>query len=126
MAVVERQDPRDALICSHAARQFARGLAAGARVGTSSLRRRAFLAHLRPDIMPLELRGNVPTRIEKLQQGDYDAIILASAGLGGSGSNSTSPPLAVEDFTPAVSQGAIGVCARGEMMPNAALAARAR
>ncbi len=50
-------------------------------MGTSSLRRRAFIARLRPDIELLELRGNVPTRIERMKNGDYDAIILAAAGL---------------------------------------------
>src|SRR5262249_53552933 len=79
VAVVERQDPRDALL-SRTGVAFA-DLPAGSRVGTSSLRRRAFLAHLRPDIQAMELRGNVPTRVEKLQKGEYDAIILASAGL---------------------------------------------
>jgi hydroxymethylbilane synthase len=92
----------------------------GARVGTSSLRRRAFLARLRPDITPVELRGNVPTRIEKLQRGDYDAIILASAGLSRLGlANHISAYLPVEDFTPAVSQGAIGCCSRSDDVETA-------
>jgi len=111
VAVVERQDPRDALL----ARSYKSlsDLPTGARVGTSSLRRRAFLARLRPDIKPVELRGNVPTRIEKLERGEYDAIILATAGLNRLGlSKHISAYLPVEEFTPAVSQGAVGCCAR--------------
>jgi hydroxymethylbilane synthase len=111
VAVVERQDPRDALL-SRSGASFA-DLPAGSRVGTSSLRRRAFLAHLRPDIQAMELRGNVPTRVEKLQKGEYDAIILASAGLARLGLDKhITARLAVADFTPAVSQGAIGCCSR--------------
>jgi hydroxymethylbilane synthase len=111
VAVVERQDPRDALL-SRSGAAFA-DLPAGSRIGTSSLRRRAFLAHLRPDIEAMELRGNVPTRVEKLQKGEYDAIILASAGLARLGLDKhITTRLAVKDFTPAVSQGAIGCCSR--------------
>jgi hydroxymethylbilane synthase len=111
VAIVERQDPRDALL-SRTGASFA-DLPAGSRVGTSSLRRRAFLAHLRPDIQAMELRGNVPTRVEKLQKGEYDAIILASAGLARLGLDKhITARLPVSDFTPAVSQGAIGCCAR--------------
>lgn len=110
-AVVERQDPRDALLTRTGASLA--DLPRGARVGTSSLRRRAFLARARPDITPLELRGNVPTRIEKLHKGEYDAIILACAGLSRLGlSQHISAHLPVETFTPAVSQGAIGCCTR--------------
>jgi hydroxymethylbilane synthase len=112
VAVVERQDPRDALLARGAGTTL-KSLPAGARVGTSSLRRRAFLARARPDIVPMELRGNVPTRIEKLQKGEYDAIILASAGLGRLGlEGHITERLDVEVFTPAVSQGAIGCCSR--------------
>lgn len=111
-AVLEREDPRDALIAAKKERSLA-DLPQGARVGTSSLRRRAFLARARPDIVPLELRGNVPTRIEKLRHGEYDAIILATAGLKRLGlEDRICARLAVEEFPPAVSQGAIGVCAR--------------
>jgi hydroxymethylbilane synthase len=85
----------------------------GARIGTSSLRRRAFLARARPDAVLLELRGNVPTRIQRLRGGDYDAIILAAAGLKRLGlADEVSEYLAPEAFPPAVSQGVIGVCAR--------------
>lgn len=120
VAVVERQDPRDALLIGTHAQgsskaQSLADLRQGARVGTSSLRRRAFLARLRPDIVPVELRGNVPTRIEKLQHGEYDAIILASAGLGRLGlEKHITARLPIEDVTPAVSQGAIGCCSRAD------------
>ena len=68
-----------------------------------------FCARLRPDAELLELRGNVPTRIERLQQGDYDAIILAAAGLKRLGlAGHISEYLAPESFPPAVSQGVIG------------------
>jgi hydroxymethylbilane synthase len=111
IAIIERQDPRDALL-SRAGAALA-DLPAGSRVGTSSLRRRAFLARLRPDIQAMELRGNVPTRVEKLQKGEYDAIILASAGLARLGLDKhITARLPLEDFTPAVSQGAIGCCSR--------------
>jgi hydroxymethylbilane synthase len=111
IAVIERQDPRDALL-SRAGATLA-DLPPGSRIGTSSLRRRAFLARLRPDIQAMELRGNVPTRVEKLHKGEYDAIILASAGLVRLGLDKhITSRLPLEDFTPAVSQGAIGCCSR--------------
>jgi hydroxymethylbilane synthase len=110
-ATLPRADPRDALI-SRSAASLAQ-LPRGARIGTSSLRRRAFLARARPDATLLELRGNVPTRIERLRRGDYDAIVLAAAGLERLGlERQVSEYLAAEHFPPAVSQGVIGVCAR--------------
>jgi len=110
-ATLRRADPRDALVSRGGAPL--RQLPAGARIGTSSLRRRAFLARLRPDAVLLELRGNVPTRIERLQRGDYDAIVVAAAGLERLDlQRHVSEYLAPEEFPPAVSQGVIGVCAR--------------
>jgi hydroxymethylbilane synthase len=110
-AALEREDPRDAVLSRSGARLME--LPKGARVGTSSLRRRAFIARLRPDIELLELRGNVPTRIERMQNGDYDAIILAAAGLRRLELDQhISELLPVDEFPPAVSQGAIGVCMR--------------
>jgi hydroxymethylbilane synthase len=110
-AALEREDPRDALLSRSGARLV--DLPRGARLGTSSLRRRAFVARARPDIELLELRGNVPTRIERLQSGDYDAIILAAAGLRRLElQQHVSELLSLEEFPPAVSQGAIGVCMR--------------
>jgi len=110
-ALLPRADPRDALLSRSGAGLAA--LPAGARIGTSSLRRRAFIASMRPDAVLLELRGNVPTRVERLQRGDYDAIVLAAAGLTRLGlAQHVSEYLSPESFPPAVSQGVIGVCAR--------------
>jgi len=117
-AVMEREDPRDALLLaaergSGAPAGSAAGLEAlprGARIGTSSLRRRAFLARWRPDLDLAELRGNVPTRIRKLDEGQYDGIVLAAAGVKRLGlAHRISAYLPFETFLPAVSQGAIGV-----------------
>lgn len=112
-ATLPRGDPRDVLVSRGGATLAA--LARGARIGTSSLRRCALLARARPDAVLLELRGNVPTRIEKLQRGDYDAIVLAAAGLARLGlERHVSEYLAPESFPPAISQGVIGVCARAD------------
>lgn len=111
LAVLPREDAQDALV-SHSGQPLAQ-LPAGARVGTSSLRRRAFLARARPDLTLHELRGNVPTRLQRLQRGDYNAIVLAAAGLKRLGlEHHITQRLPVDEFPPAVSQGAIGVCAR--------------
>ena len=110
-AVLLREDPRDALVTRSGG-----GLASlpkGASVGTSSLRRRAFLAHARPDLQNMELRGNVPTRLQKLDDGQYDAILLATAGLKRLGlAHRISEKLPTREFPNAVAQGAIGVCTR--------------
>jgi hydroxymethylbilane synthase len=110
-AVLRREDPRDALISRSGAPLSQ--LPRGARVGTSSLRRRAFLTRARPDLALMELRGNVPTRLQRLEEGDYDAIILAAAGLKRLGlEQRITQHLSPDEFPPAVSQGAIGICAR--------------
>jgi hydroxymethylbilane synthase len=110
-ATLPREDSRDALVSRSGAPLAA--LPRGARIGTSSLRRRAFLARARPDAVLAELRGNVPTRIKRLREGDYDAIILAAAGLRRLGlADQVSEYLSPTAFPPAVSQGVIGVCAR--------------
>jgi hydroxymethylbilane synthase len=110
-AVLLREDPRDALITRSGGNLAS--LPKGARVGTSSLRRRAFLAHARPDLQHMELRGNVPTRLQKLDDGQYDAILLATAGLKRLGlEHRISEKLPTRDFPNAVAQGAIGVCTR--------------
>jgi hydroxymethylbilane synthase len=83
-AVSERADPRDVLLVHEEAFDPQGGLLAvkrGATVGTSAARRRAQLKHHRPDLEVAELRGNVPTRVEKLRRGRYDAVLLAAAGL---------------------------------------------
>ena len=112
-ATLPREDPRDALISASGATLSA--LPQGARVGTSSLRRRAFLARARPDAVLLELRGNVPTRVERLRKGDYEAIILAAAGLKRLGlAEQITEYLGVGTWPPAVAQGVIGICARAD------------
>ena len=112
-AVLEREDPRDAIVSRGGAPLSE--LPQGARIGTSSLRRRAFLTRARRDLQLLELRGNVPTRLERLEGGDYDAIVLAAAGLKRLGlEHRITQHLAPGEFPPAVSQGAIGVCARAD------------
>ena len=85
-------------------------LPAGATVGTSSMRRRAQLLHSRPDLHMKEIRGNIDTRLRKLHQGEYDALILAEAGLarlGLAGEITQSLPMSV--ILPAVGQGALGL-----------------
>jgi hydroxymethylbilane synthase len=110
-ATLARGDPRDAFV-SRDGTPLAQ-LPRGARIGTSSLRRRAFLRRARPDAQLLDLRGNVPTRLERLRAGDYDAIVLAAAGLERLGrAAEITERLPGEAFPPAVSQGIIGVCAR--------------
>ncbi len=112
-AILTREDPRDALISRSGASLSQ--LPRGARVGTSSLRRRAFLNRARADLALLELRGNVPTRLERLERDDYDAIILAAAGLKRLGlEHKITQHLSPDEFPPAVSQGAIGICTRAD------------
>jgi hydroxymethylbilane synthase len=107
-AVTEREDPRDAF-CS---RNFARieDLPQGSRVGTSSLRRQAQLKAVRPDLDIYPLRGNVDTRLRKLEQGEYDAIILATAGLKRLGKMELLKQIIpVEIMCPAAGQGALAI-----------------
>jgi hydroxymethylbilane synthase len=107
-AVLERDDPRDALVGAPGV-TLAR-LPAGARVGTSSLRRRAQLAAVRSDLAIVDVRGNVPTRLEKVRQGEMDAVVLALAGLKRLGLESDiSEVLDPEDLVPAPGQGALAV-----------------
>ena len=107
-AIGRREDVRDALLSNSGAALAS--LPRGARVGTSSLRRQSQLLHARPDLQMLELRGNVDTRIAKLKRGDYDAIVLAKAGLDRLGlSGNISEVLPHEVSLPAAGQGAIGI-----------------
>jgi hydroxymethylbilane synthase len=107
-AITRRDDPRDAF-CSARYASF-ESLPAGAVVGTSSPRRRALLAALRPDLRYENLRGNVDTRLRKLDGGAYDAVVLAMAGLNRLGLRSTHVvPFPVEQVVPAVGQGALAV-----------------
>lgn len=115
-AVLEREDPRDVVLFSPSLTEKLGSpgspglLPQGAKVGTSSLRRRSLLARWRPDLELLDLRGNVPTRIKKLDEGPYDAIVLAAAGVKRLGlSHRISAYLPFEFFLPAASQGAIGI-----------------
>jgi len=107
-AIPERADPRDALV-SNRFRDLA-SLPAGARVGTSSLRRESQLRAARPDLRVQPLRGNVPTRLRKLDAGDYDAILLAAAGLKRLGlTERITLVLPTEASLPAAGQGALGI-----------------
>jgi len=107
-AVLSREDPRDALISNEFLSIDA--LPQGARVGTSSLRRQCQLRARRPDLRVLDLRGNVNTRLKKLDDGDYDAILLAAAGIKRMGWEARiTELLAPEQFLPAIGQGAIGI-----------------
>jgi hydroxymethylbilane synthase len=110
-AIGKREDVRDALLSGGGATLAL--LPQGARVGTSSLRRQSQLLYARRDLRLLELRGNVDTRIEKLKRGDYDAIVLAKAGLDRLGlSGNISQVLPHDVSLPAAGQGAIGIEAR--------------
>ena len=112
-AICKRQDVRDALLSTSEASLD--HLPAGARVGTSSLRRKSQLLYARSDLQILDLRGNVDTRIEKLKRGDYDAIVLAKAGLDRLGlSANITEVLSTDVCLPAAGQGAIGIEARAE------------
>jgi hydroxymethylbilane synthase len=111
VAMPAREDPRDALI-SRDAVSLDR-LPQGARVGTSSLRRQAQLLAYRPDLSLDMLRGNVDTRLRKLDEGKYDAIVLAAAGLHRLGlQHRITEYLPSEVCLPAISQGALGLEAR--------------
>ncbi len=112
-AVLAAEDPRDALVAPR--HRDLQALPAGARVGTSSLRRRCQLRGQFPQLEVLEVRGNVGTRLAKLDRGEFDAIILAAAGLRrlGLGERITEP-LDPEVMLPAVGQGVIVVECRRE------------
>jgi hydroxymethylbilane synthase len=111
--ILEREDPRDAFVSNHHASLVA--LPEGARVGTSSLRRQCQLADRRPDLEIIPLRGNVNTRLRKLDDGEYDAIILASAGLLRLGfAERIRSFISTDDSLPAIGQGAIGIECRAD------------
>lgn len=112
-AISQRADPRD-VFCSERYRDLA-SLPAGAVVGTSSPRRRVQLEALRPDLRYEPLRGNVDTRLRKLASGEYDAIVLAAAGLNRLDASAAHVvPFPVEVMVPAVGQGALAVETRAE------------
>ena len=106
--ICEREDPRDAFVSIRF--KSWRDLPAGACVGTSSLRRQAQLRRLRPDLVIRDLRGNVGSRLEKLDRGDYDAILLAAAGLLRLNlAARITEYLEPEVMLPAIGQGAVGI-----------------
>jgi hydroxymethylbilane synthase len=106
--LLEREDARDAFVSKRAS--AISELASGAAIGTSALRRQAQLRRLRPDLNIVPMRGNVGTRIGKLDQGLADALVLACAGLKRLGlADRLGVPIPVEQMLPAIAQGAIGV-----------------
>jgi hydroxymethylbilane synthase len=114
-ATPEREDPRDAMVGSTLA-----GLPPGSRVGTGSLRRVAQLKAARPDLLVEGIRGNVDTRLRKLDERQFDAIVLASAGLNRLGwSNRIAERLDIGTMCPAVGQGALAVQTRADNGPAA-------
>ena len=119
-AIAGREDARDCLLIrreSHDLSAEHMPLKHGAKVGTSSLRRQAILRHYRPDLQQVDLRGNVPTRVQRLAEGRFDAIVLAQAGLVRLGldlhefATFVMPP---DLFVPAPAQGALGVQVRAD------------
>ena len=117
-AVCKREDPRDALVLRSGARSSRaaiRLLPSGSTVGTSSPRRLAQLRCFRDDLVIKELRGNVDTRLRKLDEGQYDALVLACAGLRRLGlENRISAALPAAEMLPAVGQGALGIETRAD------------
>jgi len=113
VAVPVREDPRDVLVSLST--NGLGGLGRGARVGTGSLRRRAFLRHTRPDVEVVPMRGNVDTRIAKWRAREVDALILAHAGLRRLGlALPEARPLSIDELLPAIGQGALAVEAAAE------------
>ncbi len=111
--IMEREDPRDAFVSNHF--ESLDALGPGSRIGTSSLRRQCQLAARRPDLEILFLRGNVNTRLRKLDEGQYDGVILAAAGLKRLGfSGRIRRFLEPEHSLPAVGQGAVGIECRAD------------
>ncbi|NOX24684.1 MAG: hydroxymethylbilane synthase [Deltaproteobacteria bacterium] len=111
--ITKREDPRDAFVANNY--KTLNELPEGARIGTSSLRRRSQLAILRPDLVIEDLRGNLDTRLRKLDEGQYEAIILAAAGLNRLKlSGRISSLFDSAEMLPAVGQGAVGIELRSE------------
>ena len=127
-ATPEREDARDALVLRSdmdASGASIASLPEGSVVGTSSLRRIAQLKHLRPDVQVKDLRGNVDTRLRKLDASWYDALILASAGLRRLGlGGRVSAAIETDVMLPAVSQGSLGVQTRADDSETNALVSR--
>jgi hydroxymethylbilane synthase len=111
-AVLKRDSPYDILLCRNCPVQSLEELKEGAVVGTSSMRRTAQLRRARPDLQITSLRGNLQTRLRKLDQGEFDAIVLAQAGLERMGLERDYLRLDGERFVPSANQGTIIVVAR--------------
>jgi hydroxymethylbilane synthase len=121
-AILEREDPRDAFVPARGRPATLDALAPGSQVGTSSLRRRALLRAARPDLDVVDLRGNLDTRLARLEEGRCDAAILACAGIRRLGREDVigqllEPP----EWLPAAGQGAIAVVVRADDAPSASL-----
>lgn len=113
LSIPEREDPRDVLISRDGA--MLDRLAAGARIGTSSLRRQAQLLNVRPDLSIHMLRGNLDTRLRKLEAGEYDGILLAAAGLRRLGwADRVTEYLSPDVCLPAIGQGALALEGRAD------------
>ena len=118
--ILQREDPRDAFVSDQF--ESIQALPQGAAVGTSSLRRQCQLRAQRPDLQTLDLRGNVGTRLAKLEAGDYAAIILACAGLKRLGlAQRITRALSPEEMLPAIAQGVIGIECRADDAATRAL-----
>ena len=111
-AILKRDSPYDILLSRNGSAQSLEDLKEGAIVGTSSMRRTAQLRRARPDLEVKSLRGNLQTRLRKLDQGDYDAIVLAEAGLQSMGLERDYVRLDGERFVPSANQGTIIVVAK--------------
>ena len=120
-AICERGDPRDAL--GSASSQTIRSLKPGARVGTCSLRRQCLIKHFTPWVQVLPIRGNVQTRLERLDRGAFDALVLAVVGLQRLGLESrVTEAIPIEKMLPAAGQGAIGIeCRTDDQLTNCLL-----
>lgn len=114
-AVLPREDPRDVLITAGTGKELGlEGLPDGAVIGTSSLRRQAQLLARRPDLRVIPLRGNVHTRLRRIEEGELSATLLALAGLRRLGLTRIGLPLSATEMVPAVGQAAIGVTCRSD------------
>ncbi|MCH8918118.1 MAG: hydroxymethylbilane synthase [Proteobacteria bacterium] len=122
--LLPREDPWDVLLTADAGVTGVAGLPQGARVGTASLRRKAQLLNLRPDLSVVPIRGNVGTRMDKLAAGAFDAILLALAGLRRLGlAHRAADILSEDEMLPAIAQGAIGIeCRAGDAAVEGRLA----
>ncbi len=110
--ITEREDCRDIVILRPGVKTW-KELPQGARIGTSALRRKSQLLHIRPDLQMVDIRGNVQTRIQKLTDDNLDAIILAAAGMHRLGyTNQIGEYLSVDVSIPAIGQGALGIESR--------------